>query len=61
VAFPRIKQTLFGVPSPAMEAYYHTHISNRIAMALMFLGLLAALMLGYWDSQQHLAYLSDQS
>jgi len=30
-------------------------------MALMFLGLLAALMLGYWDSQQHLAYLSDQS
>jgi len=61
MAFRRIKQTLFGVPSPEMQAYYHTHISNRITMALMFLGLLAALMLGYWDSQQHLAYLSDQS
>jgi Zn-dependent protease len=61
VAFPRIKETLFGTPTPAMQAYYHTHIANRITMALLFLGLLAALMLGYWDCSQHLAYLYNQS
>jgi Zn-dependent protease len=59
VAFPRIKQTLFGASDPVLKAYYQTHISNRLTMAFLYLGLLAALMLGYWDAQQHLAYLSD--
>ena len=60
-AIPRIKQAFFGTPTPEMLAYYNTHIINRLTMALMFLGLLAALMLGYWDCQQHLAYVYDQS
>ena len=57
VAFPRIKETLFGYPTPEMQAYYNTHISNRLSMALMYLGLIAALLLGYWDANAHLSYL----
>ena len=60
MAFPRIKATLFGTPTPEMAAYYHTHIANRFTMAFLFLGLLAALMLGYWDCSQHLSYLYEQ-
>jgi Zn-dependent protease len=59
-ALPRMKQALFGAPTPEMAAYYHTHIANRFTMAFLFLGLLAALMLGYWDASQHLSYLYDQ-
>jgi len=60
-AFPRIQQTLFGQSTPEMQAYYNTHISNRLSMALMYLGLASALLLGYWDASQHLAYLWDNS
>jgi Zn-dependent protease len=60
-AFPRIKQSLFGTPTPQMQDYYNTHISNRLSMALMYLGLAAALLLGYWDASQHLSYLMDNS
>jgi len=60
-AIPRIKQALFGTPTPEMVAYYHTHIADRFTMAFLFLGLLAALMLGYYDCHQHLAYLYDQN
>jgi Zn-dependent protease len=61
VAFPRMKQTLLGQPTPEMEAYYNTHISNRLSMALMYLGLIAALLLGYWDASSHLSYLMQSS
>jgi len=61
VALPRMKQTLFGQSTPEMEAYYHTHISNRLSMALMYLGLIAALLLGYWDASQHLSDLMESS
>jgi len=61
VAFPRMKQTLFGQSTPEMQAYYNTHISNRLSMALMYLGLIAALLLGYWDASQHLSYLMENS
>ena len=59
VALPRMKQTLFGKPTAELQAYYNTHISNRLTMALLYLGLLAALMLGYWDASAHLSYLQD--
>jgi Zn-dependent protease len=59
-AIPRFKEAFFGTPTPEMRAYYNTHIANRFTMALLFLGLLAALMLGYWDASQHLSYLDDQ-
>jgi len=61
VAFPRIKQTLFGQSTEEMRTYYNTHISNRLTMALMYLGLIAALLLGYWDASNHLSYLWDNS
>ena len=60
-AYPRIKQTLFGQPSLEMQNYYNTHISNRLSMALMYLGLASALLLGYWDASQHLSDLWQQS
>ena len=59
-AWPRMKQTLFGQSTPEMEAYYNTHISNRLTMALLYLGLIAALLLGFADASQHLSYLMDQ-
>jgi Zn-dependent protease len=61
VAFPRIKQTLFGQPTGEMQAYYNTHISNRLTMAMLYLGLIAALLLGYWDASNHLSGLMDNS
>jgi Zn-dependent protease len=60
-AFPRIKQTLFGQPTPEMQNYYATHISNRLTMALMYLGLIAALLLGYWNASTYLSGLIDNS
>jgi Zn-dependent protease len=61
VALPRIKQTLFGHPSEEMQHYYNVHISNRFTMALMYLALIAALLLGYWDTNNHLSTLMDQN
>ncbi len=61
VAFPRMKQTLFSTPTEEMRRYYSTHISNRLIMALMYVGLIAALLLGYWDASQHLSYLWEDS
>jgi Zn-dependent protease len=61
MAIQRIRQTFFTPPTPEMQDYYNTHISNRLSMVLMYLGLLAALMLGYWDSVQHLADVMDQN
>ena len=59
-AYHRIRETFFTPPTPAMQHYYNTHISNRLSMVVMYLGLLAALMLGYWDSVQHLSYVWDR-
>jgi len=53
-ALPRMKQILFGQSTAEMQAYYNTHISNRLSMAMMYLGLIAALLLGYWDASEHL-------
>jgi Zn-dependent protease len=56
-AYPRIKETLFGRPPPEMQNYYATHISNRLSMALLYLALIAALLLGYWDASRRLSDL----
>jgi Zn-dependent protease len=60
-AIPRMRQTLFGQTSPALQAYYNTHISNRLSMALMYVGLIAALLLGFMFAQAGLSYLDGQS
>ncbi len=54
IAIPRFKKTFFQPSSSEMERYYATHISKRIAMALLYVGLIAVLFLGYWDSHQRL-------
>jgi Zn-dependent protease len=61
MALPRMKQILFGQTTPEMQAYYNTHISNRLTMALMYLGLIAALLLGYWDASSRLSALMNNS
>lgn len=61
VAFPRIKETLFGQPTAEMQAYYNTHISNRLTMALMYLVLIAALLVGYWDASNRLSALTQST
>jgi len=59
VAFPRLKETLFQAPTEEMRLYYATHISNRFLMAWLYLCLIGALLLGYWDASNHLKYLWD--
>jgi Zn-dependent protease len=61
VALPRIKQTLFGQPTPELQDYYSTHISKRLMMALLYLFLIAVLLLGYWDANGYLSDLSNNS
>ncbi len=58
-AFQRVKQTFLLRHSPEMQRYYATHISNRLTMALMYLGLIAGLLLGLWDAHAHLQALAD--
>jgi len=59
-AVPRIKAAFVDRGTPEMQAYYATHISDRLTMALMYVGLIAALLLGYWDASTHLSYILDQ-
>ena len=54
LALPRLRQVFFQRNSPAMQAYYGTGLSNRLTMALMYVGLILALLLGLWDATQHL-------
>jgi Zn-dependent protease len=61
VALPRMRQTLFGQTSPEMQGYYNTHISNRLTMAVLYLALIGALLLGYWDASNHLNGVTDQN
>ena len=60
-AFSRIKQTFFQPLSPELRAYYATKMGDRVAMGLMYLGLIAALLLGYAEASQQLQYVWDQS
>ena len=54
LTLPRLQQTFFEPPSEEMELYYSTHISNRLIMAVVYLGLLAALLLGYGHASGYL-------
>jgi len=55
IAVPRLKQTFFQRGTPEMERYYATHLSKRITMGLLYAGLIAVLILGYWDSHYRLS------
>jgi Zn-dependent protease len=54
-SIPRFKETFGSRSSPAMEAYYATHLTQRLTMASLYVLLIAALLLGYWDASQRLA------
>lgn len=47
MTLPQLQATLFQEPTEEMQAYYATHISNRLIMVLTYLGILAGLLLGY--------------
>jgi Zn-dependent protease len=57
MAFPRLKQTLFQKPTEEMRRYYSIHPFKRVSMAVLYLGLIAVLLIGYWDAGQELAAL----
>jgi Zn-dependent protease len=52
VALPRLKQTFFQPPTEAMKQYYTVHPAKRLFMALLYLGLIAVLLFGYWQALQ---------
>ncbi|HEY8967164.1 MAG TPA: site-2 protease family protein [Candidatus Methylacidiphilales bacterium] len=54
MAAPRIRATFRDRGTPAMQAYYATHPMQRVAMAAMYILLIAMLLLGYWDSSLRL-------
>lgn len=58
---PRLRQTFFEPPSEELELYYHTHISNRLMMAVAYLGILAGLLAGYGHASGYLTSVLDQN
>jgi Zn-dependent protease len=54
MTLPRLQQTFLEPATEEEELYYSTHISNRLTMALIYLGLLAALLLGYGHASGYL-------
>ena len=58
MALPRLKQTLFQPPTEEMKRYYALHISNRLFMAVLYVGLIAVLVYGYLQASTALYNLS---
>jgi Zn-dependent protease len=58
VALPRLKQTLLVRHTPEMERYYSVGFARRITMALMYLGLIAVLLFGYWEANVQLGWMT---
>ena len=54
MTFPRMKQTFFEEASEEMQAYYNTHISNRLILATLYLSILIVLLLGYGHASGYL-------
>jgi len=57
VSIRRLKQTFLTRNTPEMQRYYGLPFSDRLTMALMYLGLIAALLLGWWDAHDYLRNL----
>lgn len=55
---PMMRASFFVEPTEEMQAYYNTHISNRVTMAILYVGLIALLLLGYVDSSNRLSHLT---
>jgi Zn-dependent protease len=61
VALPRLKATLFQRPTDEMRRYYATAVPRRLLMAVLYLGLIGVLLLGYADASHQLLYLSQDN
>jgi Zn-dependent protease len=61
MTLPRLKQTFYEEASEEMQAYYNTHISNRLSMAVIYLAVLGVLLLGYGHASGYLTSVLDKS
>jgi len=57
-AFQRVRVMLQHRDDPGMQKYYQLSLGTRAFVAAFYLGLIAALLLGYWDASQHLQYMA---
>jgi Zn-dependent protease len=60
-AIQRIRHMLRFRDSPEMRKYYQLSLGTRAFVAAFYLGLIAALLLGYWDASNHLHYVAPSS
>jgi Zn-dependent protease len=60
MTLPQMQRTFFQEGSDEMEEYYNTHLSNRLIMAVLYLGILAALLLGYGHASGYLTSVLDK-
>ena len=56
-AFQRIKAMMQNRDTGEMQRYYQLGIGTRVFVAAFYLGLIAVLLLGYWDASTQLQYL----
>lgn len=55
-AFQRVRVMLQQRDNPEMRKYYQLSLGTRAFVAVFYLGLILALLLGYWDASNHLQY-----
>jgi Zn-dependent protease len=57
-AFQRVRAMFHPLAADEMQRYYRLDVGTRLFVAAFYLGLIAALLLGYWDASQHLQYMA---
>jgi Zn-dependent protease len=57
-ALQRIRHMLQFRASPEIQKYYQLSLGTRAFVAAFYLGLIVALLLGYWDASNHLQYMA---
>jgi Zn-dependent protease len=53
-AFQRVRTMFHPLAAAEMQRYYRLTLGTRAFVAAFYLGLIAALLLGYWDASSHL-------
>jgi Zn-dependent protease len=56
----RLRSTFAQRNQAAVRLYHDLPLSSRLTMAAMYLGLIAALLLGYWNASTPLSYLQGE-
>jgi len=60
-AYQRIVHMFRYRASPEMQSYYRLSLGTRAFVGVFYLGLIAVLLLGYWDASNHLHYLTSDA